>query len=154
MSAKCSPYMYGAPYIFYFVHPIVKTVEMMVQRVNFEQNLKNIRPATVSVTHLCRFMELLSPTAVLGRREGRQQISNISQGCHICVIMSSLPVLNRTEFFTNLPLETHISILFSYLPQCSVISKTKQRTGNLNGRVWQPLSKPFLQEVAKMRHRF
>ena len=47
MSAKCSPYMYGAPYIFYFVHPIVKTVEMMVQRVNFEQNLKNIRPATV-----------------------------------------------------------------------------------------------------------
>ena len=48
MSAKCSPYMYGAPYIFYFVHPIVKTVEMMVQRVNFEQNLKNIRPATVT----------------------------------------------------------------------------------------------------------
>ena len=40
--------MYGAPYIFYFVHPIVKTVEMMVQRVNFEQNLKNIRPATVT----------------------------------------------------------------------------------------------------------
>ena len=40
--------MYGAPYIFYFVHPIVKTVEMMVQRVNFEQNLKNIRPATVA----------------------------------------------------------------------------------------------------------
>ena len=39
--------MYGAPYIFYFVHPIVKTVEMMIQRVNFEQNLKNIRPATV-----------------------------------------------------------------------------------------------------------
>ena len=39
--------MYGAPYIFYFVHPIVKTVEMMVQRVNFERNLENIRPATV-----------------------------------------------------------------------------------------------------------
>ena len=89
----------------------------------------------VSVTHLCRFMELLSPTTVLGRREGRQQISNISQGCHICVIMSSLPVLNQTEF----SLETHISALFSYLPQCSVISNTKQRTGNLNGRVWQPL---------------
>ena len=48
MSAKCSPYMYGAPYIFYFVHPIVKTVEMMVQRVDFERNLKNIRPATVA----------------------------------------------------------------------------------------------------------
>ena len=47
MSAKCSPYMYGAPYIFDFVHPIVKTVEMMVQRVDFEQNLKNICPATV-----------------------------------------------------------------------------------------------------------
>ena len=47
MSAKCSPYMHGAPYIFYFVHSIVKTVEMMVQMVNFEQNLKNICPATV-----------------------------------------------------------------------------------------------------------
>ena len=115
---------------------------------------KNDLGGKLSVTHLCRFMELLSPTAVLGRREGRQQISNISQGFHICVIMSSLPVLNRTEFFTNLPLERHSSILFSYLPQCSVISKTKQRTGNLNGRVWQPLSKPFLQEAAKMRHRF
>ena len=39
--------MYGAPYIFYFVHPNVKTVEMMVQRVDFEWNLKNICPATV-----------------------------------------------------------------------------------------------------------
>ena len=47
MSAKCSPYMYGVPYIFYFVHPIVKTVEIMVQRVDFERNLKNICPATV-----------------------------------------------------------------------------------------------------------
>jgi len=44
MSAKCSPYMYGVPYIFYFVHPIVKTVEIMVQRVDFERNLKNICP--------------------------------------------------------------------------------------------------------------
>ena len=42
--------MYGAPYIFHFVHPLVKTVEMMVQRVDFEQNLKNIRPATVSLS--------------------------------------------------------------------------------------------------------
>ena len=41
--------MYGAPYIFHFVHPLVKTAEMMVQRVNFEQNLKNIRPATVRI---------------------------------------------------------------------------------------------------------
>ena len=41
--------MYGAPYNFYFVHPIVKTVEMMVQRVDFERNLKNICPATVDV---------------------------------------------------------------------------------------------------------
>ena len=39
--------MYGVPYIFYFVHSIVKTVEMMVQRVDFEQNLKNICPTTV-----------------------------------------------------------------------------------------------------------
>ena len=46
--------MYGAPYIFYFVHPIVKTVEMMIQRVNFEQNLKNIRPATVVYFLLCQ----------------------------------------------------------------------------------------------------
>ena len=45
--------MYGAPYIFYFVHPIVKTVKMMVQRVNFERNLKNIRPATVHYTGKC-----------------------------------------------------------------------------------------------------
>ena len=115
---------------------------------------KNDLGGKVSVTHLCRFMELLSPPAVLGRREGRQQISSISQACHICVIMNSLLVLNRTELFTNLPLERHSCALFSYLPQCSVISKTKQRTGNLNGRVWQPLSKPFLQEAAKMRHRF
>ena len=48
MSAKCSPYMYGATYIFYFVLPTVKTVEMMVQRVDFERNLKNICPATVT----------------------------------------------------------------------------------------------------------
>ena len=47
MSAKCSSYMYGTPYIFHFVHPLVKTAEIMVQRVNFERNLKNIRPATV-----------------------------------------------------------------------------------------------------------
>ena len=53
MSAKCSPYMYGTPYIFYFVHPIVKTVEMMVQRVDFERNLKNIRPAMVHVLFSC-----------------------------------------------------------------------------------------------------
>ena len=39
--------MYGAPYIFYFVHPIENTVEIMVQRVNFGQNPKNICPATV-----------------------------------------------------------------------------------------------------------
>ena len=38
--------MYGVPYIFYFVHPIVKTGEIAVQRVNFEQ-LKNICPVTV-----------------------------------------------------------------------------------------------------------
>ena len=47
MAAKFSPYMYGAPYIFHFVHPLVKPAGMMVQRVNFERNLKNIRPATV-----------------------------------------------------------------------------------------------------------
>ena len=47
MSAKCSAYMYGAPYIFYFVHPLVKMAKMMVQRVNFERNLKTIRPSTV-----------------------------------------------------------------------------------------------------------
>ena len=42
--------MYGTPYIFHFVHPLVKTAEIMVQRVNFERNLKNIRPPTVSYT--------------------------------------------------------------------------------------------------------
>ena len=47
MSAKCSSYMYGTPYIFHFVHPLVKTAEMMVQRVDFELNLKHICPATV-----------------------------------------------------------------------------------------------------------
>ena len=40
--------MYGTPYIFHFVHPLVITAEITVQRVNFEQNLKNIRPATVT----------------------------------------------------------------------------------------------------------
>ena len=49
MSAKCSSYMYGTPYIFHFVHPLVKTAKIMVQRVNFERNLKNIRPPTVLV---------------------------------------------------------------------------------------------------------
>ena len=39
--------MYGTPYFFHFVHPLVKTAEIMVQRVNFVRNLKNIRPATV-----------------------------------------------------------------------------------------------------------
>ena len=48
MSAKCFPYMYGAPNIFYFIHSIVKTVKMMVQRIDFERILKNICPATVS----------------------------------------------------------------------------------------------------------
>ena len=41
------------PHISYFVHSIVKTVEMMVQRVDFERNLKNIRPATVHVLFSC-----------------------------------------------------------------------------------------------------
>ena len=49
MSAKCSSYMYGTPYIFHFVHPLVKTAEIMVQRVNFERNLKNISPPTVTL---------------------------------------------------------------------------------------------------------
>ena len=40
--------MYGTPYIFHCVYPLVKTAEIMVQRVNFERNLKNIRPATVA----------------------------------------------------------------------------------------------------------
>ena len=44
--------MYGAPYIFYFVHPIVKMVQMMVQMFDFERNLKNICPATVSVVFI------------------------------------------------------------------------------------------------------
>ena len=39
--------MYGAPYIFHFVHPLVKPAKIMVQRVNFERSLKNIRPVTV-----------------------------------------------------------------------------------------------------------
>ena len=47
MSAKFSPYLYGAPYIFHFVHPLVKLTKMMVESLNFERNLKNIRPATV-----------------------------------------------------------------------------------------------------------
>ena len=42
--------MHGTPYIFHFVHPLVKTAEIMVHRVNFERNLKNIRPPTVQ-TH-------------------------------------------------------------------------------------------------------
>ena len=59
MSAKCSPSMYGVPYIFYFVHSIVKTVEMMVQRVDFEQNLKNICPTMVcGYKHICNFGEV------------------------------------------------------------------------------------------------
>ena len=45
--------MYGTPYIFHFVHPSVKTAEIMVQRVNFERNLKNICPPTV-----CSALEL------------------------------------------------------------------------------------------------
>ena len=41
--------MYGTPYIFHFVHPLVKTAEITAQRVNFERNLKNIRPSTVRI---------------------------------------------------------------------------------------------------------
>ena len=44
--------MYGTPYIFHFVHPLVKTAEIMVQRFNFERNLKNIRPPTVPKTKI------------------------------------------------------------------------------------------------------
>ena len=47
--------MYGTPYIFHFVHPLVKTAEIMVQRVNFERNLKNIRPPTVLEGRVLRF---------------------------------------------------------------------------------------------------
>ena len=46
--------MYSAPNIFYFGHPIVKMVEMMVQRVDFERNLKNICPMTVEEVKLNR----------------------------------------------------------------------------------------------------
>ena len=55
MSAKCSSYMYGTPYIFHFVHPLVKTAEITVQRVNFERNLKNIRPPTVPLKISTRY---------------------------------------------------------------------------------------------------
>ena len=70
MSAKCSSYMYGTPYIFHFVHPLVKTAKIMVQRVNFERNLKNIRPATV-FTFRCnckvitRFLLYIAPKKIL-----------------------------------------------------------------------------------------
>ena len=41
--------MYGANYIFIFLyHPTVKTVEMIVQRVDLERNLKHICPGTVT----------------------------------------------------------------------------------------------------------
>ena len=43
--------MYGTPYIFHFVHPLVKTAEIMVQRVNFERNLENIRLPTVCASN-------------------------------------------------------------------------------------------------------
>ena len=52
MSAKCSSYMHGTPYIFHFVHPLVKTAKIMAQRVNFLGNLKNICPATVNAYNL------------------------------------------------------------------------------------------------------
>ena len=39
--------MYGTPYIFHFVHPLINTARITVQRVNFERNLKNICPVTV-----------------------------------------------------------------------------------------------------------
>ena len=38
------------PKLCYFVQTIVKTVEMMVQRVDFEQNLKNISPVRVFIS--------------------------------------------------------------------------------------------------------
>ena len=53
--------MYGAPYIFYFVHPLVKTAKMMVQRVNFERNLKKIRHATVLI-HFSQIFLLVHDT--------------------------------------------------------------------------------------------
>ena len=58
MSAKFYPYMHGAPYIFHFVHPLVKPAKMMVQRVSFERNLKNIRPATVFASTQVEFIVL------------------------------------------------------------------------------------------------
>ena len=67
ISAKCSPYMYGAPYIFYFVHPIVKTVKMMVQRADFEQNLKNICPATVKEKTRGKYCVLFYQFAIICR---------------------------------------------------------------------------------------
>ena len=36
--------MYGVPYIFHFVHLIVKLVEMMVKRVDFERT-KSLNPS-------------------------------------------------------------------------------------------------------------
>ena len=39
--------MYGSSYIFYFVHPIVKRVKIMVQRFDFEQIRQLLCPVTV-----------------------------------------------------------------------------------------------------------
>ena len=79
MSAKCSSYMYGTPYIFHFVHPLVKTAEIMVQRVNFERNLKNIRPPTV-----LSLVQILSETEDNrqnpSQEEGSQSQNRCSEG--------------------------------------------------------------------------
>ena len=45
--------MYSAPYIFHFLHPLVKTAEMMVQRVNFEQiHQKDVSTDGISIVLL------------------------------------------------------------------------------------------------------
>ena len=101
---------------------------------------KNDLGGKVSVTHLCRFMELLSPTTVLGRREGRQQIFNISQGFHICLIMSYFPVLKQSDIFTNFPLETHSSILFFIF--ASMLRHFKYKTKNRKSK-WESVATPL-----------
>ena len=92
--------MYDTPYIFHFVHPLVKTAEIMIQRVNFERNLKNIRPAKVFNYKTAFFCACQTELI-----KNENKITIIVFLCHWC---SSFLALKKVNFMwlTSFLLET------------------------------------------------
>ena len=87
--------MYGAPYIFYFVLPIVKRVKIMVQRVDFEQICQLLCPATVHGPQTRKFQTIcLKSQGEKGGEGGGSSLYNVTLHSCLLQIVTRAPKAN------------------------------------------------------------